>query len=153
MLIAPGCGKIDKALLGRDPRVAAPWTATLLYQSNFKCGEFRQSGSGHGVIVGPTTVLMSGHFLWGSDTSNAETSRLLPFNSSNFIVALGLKSRQPFSADQYTQFLKAIYFSEMVYNFIVKIENGLIKFYRFLTSACIQDRMSDTQIMTWSFYT
>ncbi|XP_021958541.2 uncharacterized protein LOC110854409 isoform X2 [Folsomia candida] len=105
----PGCGKIDKALLGRDPRVAAPWTATLLYQSNFKCGEFRQSGSGHGVIVGPTTVLMSGHFLWGSDTSNAETSRLLPFNSSNFIVALGLKSRQPFSADQYTQFLKISY--------------------------------------------
>lgn len=45
-----------------------------------------------------------GNFLW--DTNHAETARLNSFKPSNFLVAVGLKSRQPFATDQYTQFIK-----------------------------------------------
>jgi hypothetical protein len=54
---APECGKIDESLRGRDPRVKVPWAASIFYQSS-RC-DFRLGTSGHGIIIGPTTVLMS----------------------------------------------------------------------------------------------
>jgi hypothetical protein len=50
------------------------------------------------------TITVGGNFLWTS--KNADAAKLLQHKPSNFVIAVGLKSRQPFQADQYTQFLK-----------------------------------------------
>lgn len=49
-------------------------------------------------------ISVGGNFLWTS--KNADAAKLLQHKPSNFVIAVGLKSKQPFQADQYTQFLK-----------------------------------------------
>lgn len=57
LLIVSDCGLIDEVVARQDPRALAPWTAALYFQST-QC-DFRPAGNGHGVIIGPTTVLIS----------------------------------------------------------------------------------------------
>ncbi|ODM97244.1 Limulus clotting factor C [Orchesella cincta] len=98
----PSCGTIDEVLAKYDFRAKVPWTAALYFQST-QC-DFRPAGNGHGVIIGPTTVLIKGNFMWSNDGFGG--IRMESYSPNHFMIAVGLKSKLPFIADQHTQFLK-----------------------------------------------
>ncbi|CAL8110136.1 unnamed protein product [Orchesella dallaii] len=98
----PSCGTIDEVLANHDFRAKVPWTAALYFQST-QC-DFRPAGNGHGVILGPTTVLIKGNFIWSNDGYGG--IHMESYSPNHFMVVVGLKSKLPFLADQHTQFLK-----------------------------------------------
>lgn len=70
------CGTIDEFVAQHDLRAQVPWTAALYFQST-QC-DFRPAGNGHGVIVGPTTVLIS--------KSTIQKLRLMSSAGENFYM-------------------------------------------------------------------